>query len=390
MHIVVASDQWFPDLAGGSARVAAETAHRLALRGHHVTVLAPRKEGEQADSTEGTLRLLRVLPRTVVPQTLSDVVATARHGRRARPSRVDLLVAHQSTTAVGLSRAGLGAPLVLVYHASAAREARFLRSQLPLGLRRAATSLLEPALSLLEGRAVSLAAGILILSEFSRSLLRSDHPEVADRAVRVPGAVDAETFSPGDGPEAARRRLGVEPDAKLILTVRRLVPRMGIEQLLHALVPLLAREPLRLVIVGWGPLERSLHQLSARLGVEQQVHFAGRVPEAELPDWYRAADLFVLPTIAYEGFGIVTAEALACGTPVVGTPVGATPELLRPLEPRLLARGTDPDLLAAAIADGLSLATPAFRERCREYASQRFSWDRAIVAWEDALVAAAR
>jgi glycosyltransferase involved in cell wall biosynthesis len=318
------------------------------------------------------------------------VVFTARHGRRGRQSKIDLLVAHQSTTALGLSRARLDLPLVLVYHASAAREARFLRSRLPLGPRRVATAMLEPVLSSFERRALNLATGIFILSEFSRSLLRSDHPTLADRAVRVPGGVDVEAFSPGEGQEAARRRLGLEADTKLVLTVRRLVPRMGLEALLQAMAVLQSGQTLNLAIVGSGPLEGELRGLSARLGIEERVRFAGRVSEAALPDWYRAADLFVLPTVAYEGFGMVTAEALACGTPVVGTPVGATPELLRPLDPRLLAAGTDPELLAEAIAGGLALATTAFRERCRDYALQHFSWEQAIVAWEDALTEAVR
>ena len=82
--------------------------------------------------------------------------------------------------------------------------------------------------------------------------------------------------------------------------------------------------------------------------------------ESELRDWYRAADLVVLPTVAYEGFGMVTAEALATGTPVVGTPVGATPELLEPLDPRLVAAGSDPDALAAAIRNAFTFADTEF------------------------------
>jgi glycosyltransferase involved in cell wall biosynthesis len=82
---------------------------------------------------------------------------------------------------------------------------------------------------------------------------------------------------------------------------------------------------------------------------------------------------------------MVTAEALATGTPVVGTPVGATPELLLPLEPRLVARGTDASALADAISGALDLADETFRRRCREYACARFSLDRAVVEWERAL-----
>ena len=130
-------------------------------------------------------------------------------------------------------------------------------------------------------------------------------------------------------------------------------------------------------------------RLSGELGLDDRARFVGRVEESELRDWYRAADLVVLPTVAYEGFGMVTAEALATGTPVVGTPVGATPELLEPLDPRLVAVGSDPTALADAIRQALSFADDRFRERCRAYAVARFDWDSVIVEWEDALSDAA-
>jgi glycosyltransferase involved in cell wall biosynthesis len=127
-----------------------------------------------------------------------------------------------------------------------------------------------------------------------------------------------------------------------------------------------------------------------RLGLDDRVELLGRVSDEDLPLWHKAADLFVLPSVAYEGFGLVTAEALASGTPVVGTPIGATPELLEPLDSRLLARGIDPATLAAAIRTGLRITTPAFRARCRDYALACFAWDTVISDWsrilEDAAV----
>jgi glycosyltransferase involved in cell wall biosynthesis len=113
------------------------------------------------------------------------------------------------------------------------------------------------------------------------------------------------------------------------------------------------------------------------------------VPDGELRDWYRAADAFVLPTVAYEGFGIATAEALASGTPVVGTPVGATPELLTPLEPAMVSAGTTPEQLRAAIGRVLAMTGPELRERCRRYAVENLAWSSTVVRWETALAEAA-
>ena len=101
---------------------------------------------------------------------------------------------------------------------------------------------------------------------------------------------------------------------------------------------------------------------------------------------FAAADLFVLPTLAYEGFGMATLEALACGTPVVGTPVGATPEILGPLDPRLLARGVEPDALRSAVAEALRRARdPLLRSRCRVYARAGYGWDTVVHGWAEAL-----
>jgi glycosyltransferase involved in cell wall biosynthesis len=82
---------------------------------------------------------------------------------------------------------------------------------------------------------------------------------------------------------------------------------------------------------------------------------------------------------------MVTVEALASGTPVVGTSAGATPELLGPLDPRLLARGSGAAALAPAIREALAVIDDEFRARCRDYALARFAWDRVIAGWEDAL-----
>ena len=170
----------------------------------------------------------------------------------------------------------------------------------------------------------------------------------------------------------------------MLVAVRRAEPRLGLDRLLRALVSL-ARDDIELAIVGGGLLTQDLVQLTGQLGLEGRVRFVGRVDDDELLDWYRAADVVVLPTVAYEGFGMVTAEALATGTPVVGTPVGATPELLGPLDPRLVAAGSDPQALADAIREALSFADDGFRDRCRAYAVSRFDWNRVIVDWEDAL-----
>src|SRR5207248_6833614 len=109
------------------------------------------------------------------------------------------------------------------------------------------------------------------------------------------------------------------------------------------------RADAQLLIAGAGSRRADLEALARSLGIAEHVRFLGFVPDADLPLYYQAADCFVLPTRELEGFGLVTVEALACGTPVLGTPVGATPELLDPLDPSLILRGLAPETMAEDI-----------------------------------------
>jgi glycosyltransferase involved in cell wall biosynthesis len=385
MRILVASGTWYPE-RNGVARVATEVARRLARRGHDVTALVPRVVGMAREEHEGSLTVHRGIARGLLPLTLKDVLETTRHSRRL--GEFDVLLAHGASAAVGLSRARSAAPLVLVYHASLPRELRFMRPRLRWGRERLVAYVNEPISTMLERAAVGRCTRILILSNYSRSLLMADHREQSSKIRGVSGGVETKSFSPGDGMEAARARLGLDPGRPLLVTVRRAEPRMGIEELLHA-IRIIGSDGVGLAVVGGGLLTNELRRLSSELGIDGRVRFVGQVAEDELVDWYRAADLFVLPTVAYEGFGMVTVEALASGTPVVGTPAGATPELLEPLDPRLVSRGSDPKSLAVAINGAIAFVDDDFRARCREYAVERFDWNRVAERWEEALTGVA-
>ncbi len=112
----------------------------------------------------------------------------------------------------------------------------------------------------------------------------------------------------------ARRQLGVNADSHLVVAVRRLVARMGLDTLIHAMVQLPGVE---LVIVGEGPERAALESLVKTLELSERVRLVGIVSETERNGWMGAASLTVVPTVAHEGFGLVVLESLATGTPVV-------------------------------------------------------------------------
>jgi SAM-dependent methyltransferase len=146
-----------------------------------------------------------------------------------------------------------------------------------------------------------------------------------------------------------------------------------------------------LLIGGSGSLRTELEALAAALGVAAHVRFLGFVPDADLPLYYQAADCFVLPTRELEGFGLVTVEALACGTPVLGTPVGATPELLDPLDPALVFPAATAEAMAGRLGDFLDRLerapgpAAALRAAARAHAERHYGWDRTVETLEGEL-----
>jgi len=176
----------------------------------------------------------------------------------------------------------------------------------------------------IEARVLDHSDAAIVLSEFMRERLRDHHPGAPSCSV-VPGGVDVERFAPIDGPGPET----FAEDETSFLTVRRLTPRMGLETLLDAFASVVADgDDAHLYVGGDGPLRDELYERAARLGIDSAVTFLGYVPEEQLASLYAGADVFVLPTLELEGFGLATLEALAAGTPVIGTRAGATPEIL--------------------------------------------------------------
>jgi len=148
----------------------------------------------------------------------------------------------------------------------------------------------------------------------------------------VPCGVNLNLFRPSDK-SSARRQLGFDGNEAIVLYVGRFDPLKGIQRLIAAMTYLTPYQPLRLVLVGGDGNHtaeaQNLRNLSDRLGLQNVVTFAGRIRQDRLPPYYRAADVLAVPS-HYESFGLVGLEALACGTPVVATRVGAMERILQP------------------------------------------------------------
>lgn len=385
MRILVATEQWYPDYVGGTARVVRETAVALASLGHTVTVLAPSSQSSSPFETqEAGVRVFRVIRRGLLPKTWTDPIRFRRALRHHLVGH-DILLAHHAAAAAAATFPTRLAPTAYVFHASPLREARHRRrcGGLPL-VERLRSLAVEPVLALCERLAAARCTRVLVLSEFSAQLIASDHVGAAKNVSVVGGGVDTKRYAVARDRDQLRATLGIAIEDRLAITVRRLAPRMGIENLIRAVAQLrrTAQPRLRLIVVGDGELRHRLEGLADELNLLGVVDFRGALADDEVIRLYQAADIFVLPTVAYEGFGMATVEALASGTPVVGTPVGATPELLAKVDPRLLTSGSSPTELAEAIDRALSVVDDSLRDGCRACAERHWSWPSVIQRWE--------
>ncbi len=389
MHIVTAAHDFYPDRgSGGTGRYVYETARRLADRGHRVSVVT-RSRGDvpRREVVEGVAVYrygLEVAERSApavlaqLPRALSVVGEHVAYLADGSPPDVVSAQGPVTTLLVGRHLDG-GVPRVPTLHSPWPVEYRIRTRNAGRPLRR---RLNAAARRRLEREMLSTAEGVITLSEYMREELRRVYAIDPDATV-VPGGVDADRYSPSAGP--SRRLAGGEP---AFLTVRRLAERMGLDLLLSAFASVVERRPgARLYVAGDGPLRDRLERTAAGLGVDDEVTFLGYVPDSELPAVYASADLFVLPTAELEGFGLATLEALAAGTPVVGTPVGGTVELLSGLadDPAVpeapLVSAASADALARGMLAWADLPEPALStagRACRRYACERYRWERTV------------
>jgi D-inositol-3-phosphate glycosyltransferase len=199
-----------------------------------------------------------------------------------------------------------------------------------------------------------------------------------ERIRQVPGGVDGAHFRPRNR-AAACRQLGFDPQDFILLSVGRLAPLKGQARIIETLARLEADKRLKLVLVGGdGPEDaeqQRLQQMAARAGVAARVVFTGSIPHRELSAYYAAADVYVQAS-HYESFGLVGLEALACGRPVVASPVGILATLGERGQPGCLLTDGSPGAMAAAIS-AVRDGTKAWPPEAIHVAVREFNWPQA-------------
>ncbi len=221
---------------------------------------------------------------------------------------------------------------------------------------------------LIQGAARQADASIGVCADLMERLHELGEPR--DKLHVFRNGVDLQRFRPLDQAQM-RQELGLE-GGPLMLSVGHLVPLKGHDLCVEALARLLPQFPqARLVIIGEGADRPRIEATIQRLGLQDKVRMTGALPNAELLRWYSAADMLLLAS-SREGWANVLLEAMACGAPVVATPVGGSPEVVQNDVAGRLVASRDGEGIAAAVAS-LWQSHPG-REAVRRYAED-FSWD---------------
>lgn len=370
--------RWFPEVRTGLERYYYDLVHHLPAAGFEVRglVLArarpSQRDGLAIDAYE---RPDTFIAKRILALRRAAQASIASH----RPS---LLACHYALYGLPIADAMRATPTVFHFHGPWAAEGQVERDALPVWLLKRG----------IEQVLYQKPAGFVVLSRAFRDILVEAYRVPPERIAVISGGVDVSLFESELDKTASRRVLGLATDRPIVLTIRRLVRRMGLENLITAMADVVRKFPdILLLIGGMGPLQQELEQQIAALELGKNIRLLGNVPDAQLPLLYRAADLSIVPSLTLEGFGLTTVESLACGTPVLVTPVGGLPEVAADLSPSLILPGSAPGILAEGMKAFFAgaLAVPDAKA-CTDYVRQRFDWPiiaRRIAALYTAILA---
>ncbi len=222
---------------------------------------------------------------------------------------------------------------------------------------------------------------IVTISQYTKNRLQHLYALPEEKIEIIYPGVDTHKFTPTDSQQKnlLRTELGIENSNFVLFTARNLVPRMGLDDLIIAFSSLANKKSnLKLFIAGGGFLEKDLMIISSRLNLESKIKFLGGLAEDELVKYYQSADLFILPTRFLEGFGIATIEALACGLPVLATPVGGTIEVLGKFDKNLLFSDSNAESMASKILEFIETKTDRriLAKHCRDFVLENYSLEK--------------
>ncbi len=402
MKVLVAASSAFPRWKDDPAPAFVyDLCRQLSAKGVEVVVLAPHHPGAARFEVMDGMRVYRF--RYFLPSSLErlcydgGILANTKKSflarlqlpllvkmelfalwSVARKEKPDLIHAHwilpQGFTAAIISKF-LGIPVVVTAHAG---------DVFPLD---------KPLFRFLSRFSINSAAAVTVNSSYTKAAVE----KIAHKPASViPMGVDLKLFSSSTASAAAVVRKKYSVKGKMVLFVGRLAEKKGVTYLISAMAAVAGQFPnSKLVIVGDGPERAALQLQVSQLGLSGSVVFAGSIPNHQLPSYYRAADVFVLPSIVdsrgdTEGLGVVLLEAIAAGTPVVASNVGGIPDVILDKKTGLLAPQKDSGELASAVV-ALLRSKPLsgkLAAAAKKHIATNYSWQKIAGKFKDVFSAA--
>lgn len=389
MNILMVTDSLFPDEPGGASRFVDELSHQLHRRGYNICILTRRINNLLPENEiKENIRIERFdfNPEQGIKGGIKGMVNLHFLSKKIlNENKFNLILFNQPLSTWGFNLLGKNKeiPSIYIFYSPWHREYEINTGKKGLGsiLRR-----------FMEKRAILASQMAVTLSEYMKEIVVKIH-QIPQGFVRIiPGGVDVEKFKPAVEKELVREKLEIPTNRFILLTVRRLVPRMGLDKLILVMNELRKEySNIILFIGGEGFFDEYLKGLVKQLKLEEYVRFLGFVDEEKLKLLYQASDLFILPTTELEGFGLVTLEALSSGLPVLGTPVGGTVEILKKFNGDFLFSSAEVSSILERIRRYLKNRDRVkdLSKRCREFILENYSWEKIVKDWEAILQKAA-
>jgi glycosyltransferase involved in cell wall biosynthesis len=366
--ILFARNLFLPADLGGN-RYPYETIRRLGARGHRVTVATPRLHG-RFPPLPGVSYWLYPIWRPHPSISHFTNLASATVAFRGLPTHDAALVgSYDAALALDWARVVPRTPMVFVYHSEFYSE--WVAARAPV---------LRRYMAAVERRVFGSSARIVAVSEFSARQIKERTPRSSERVRVIPTGVETDFFTPPPDGSTVRRDLGLPLDEPIALGVGRLAGVKQFDRLVTAFAVACARGlRARLVIAGDGPERPTLERLVETYGIKDRVLLAGYCDPPRLRSFMQAADLQVCTSV-FENLSLAILEGMACGTPVLGTPGGGTPELVGQIDAGLVLVDDHTHSLADALpgwlADRARLAE--LGQRARRLAVERYDWERVV------------
>jgi len=369
---------YFPPHKGGIEQVSYEQSKRLTESGYQIDVLTSKFEGRNTNPIKGIkihhYPSLNVAKRFGVPYPIISFKAYKTFTQLIK--KCDLVHAHghvyMSSYIAGKVAKKYKKPFIVTQHNTFIDYQSFL-------------NIIEQLNDFIIGKSVLKHANkvITVSKETMKYVLKLGADKTKTSVIY--NGVDIDYFRPVNKGES-REKLGLPKNRKIILSVRRLVYKNGLDTLIES-VPLLTRDhpDLLFLVAGKGPNRKLIEDRIKELGIDANIKLTGFVPDRLLPVYYDAADYFILPSASGEGLPLVLLEAMACGLPVIATTVGGTPEIIKHMKNGVLVPPRNPEAMAETMAKLLSEERlgATIGEEARRIVEDRFTWEKNLHQLQD-------